>query len=119
MNVLKGLIFCKSDEHLPKNSSVKICLLECSKKDGSSKVIKQVELMSPQAFPIEYSIEFNSDLIDLSNSIYYLQVSIQVNNMIRFSNLNINKNKNDHGDFIARYAKIRRHLDVYLNHFDN
>jgi uncharacterized lipoprotein YbaY len=118
MATLRGLIFSKSDEHLPKNSSVKISMLEYSKKDGSSKLIKQIELLSPQAFPIKYSIEFEHDELDLANSICFLQVSIQTNNKIKFSNLNV-KNTNDHGDFVVRNAKIRRHLDVYLNHINN
>jgi len=118
MAILRGLIFSKSDEHLPKNSSVKISLVEYSKRDGSSKIIEQVELLSPQSFPIKYSIEFERELLDVSNNICFLQVSIQTNNKIKFSNLNI-KNTNDHGDLVARNAKIRRHLDVYLNHLNN
>ena len=120
MGVLKGTIYSKmNDSKIPSQSTLKISLIETFQTNPAIKLIGKLEIANPQAFPINYELEYDEKDFKNLDSIYYLNVSIKKDRTNLYSNESKTSFKtlgsSEYGDLLGKAGRLRRHLDVYLN----
>lgn len=115
MGILKGYINCKSDEHIPSNSILKIHILHIVDNElKKSKLIKNIEIANPTQFPVSFQVDFVGEpLIPGNTTFYFLRAHIERDGEILFKNFGVLET-GFYGDLVGRNDKYRKHLDVYL-----
>jgi hypothetical protein len=127
MGVLRGTINCKSDQDIPKSSTLTLNVLFISDanlhnpgQNGKAKLIGKMEIPNINKFPIQYKIEY-ADLPHDLNGLYFVRALINVNqnqNLVLFRNFDI-YGSGFYGDLLGKTNRLRKYLDVYLTYEPN